>query len=77
MGRLHIEWPQVAALAIVVGGIAAVLIAAPQQTIDKVAELLGSLPWTAIAGLVLAGGGAAASTMLGPVVRQKPPEGGA
>lgn len=57
----RLSWPQVAALAVLVGGAVAILIAVPADKLP---------PWEVIGGVVAALLGGGASSMLGPLVRR-------
>lgn len=62
----RLSWPQVAALAVIVGGVVAVWIAVPADKLP---------PWETIGGLVAIVLGGGASSVLPSLVRREPPGG--
>lgn len=57
----RLSWPQVAALAVLVGGVVTILLAVPADKLP---------PWEVIGGVIAALLGGGASSMLGPLVRR-------
>lgn len=71
--RYRLDPSQLLAILIVTVGIVVVALYSPPEALEKLARIAGHLPWQAIAGACLAGGGMAASTMAGKLVQKRTP----